>query len=62
MNKPTIKNIKIAIITFVVLGFTGMAILKGKSMIKGVEKKKPKKTRIQKRRIGIRRCLNCPKI
>jgi hypothetical protein len=49
MNKPTIKNIKIAIITFVVLGFTGMAILKGKSMIKRRREKKDQKNKNNKK-------------
>ena len=45
MNKPNLKNIKIAIITFVVLGFTGMAILKGKSIIKKRRAKKGQKNK-----------------
>ncbi len=49
MKKPNIKKIKIAIITFVVLGFTGIAIIKGKSMIKRHKGKKSSKNKKRKK-------------
>ena len=49
MAKYNLKKIKIGIITFVVLGFTGMAILKGKSMIKRRRAKKDQKNNKRKK-------------
>tara|TARA_R110001599_G_scaffold342025_1_gene563398 strand:+ start:931 stop:1128 length:198 start_codon:yes stop_codon:yes gene_type:complete len=49
MTKYNLKKIKIGIITFVVLGFTGMAILKGKSMIKRRRAKKDQKNKKRKK-------------
>ena len=49
MTKYNLKKIKIGIITFVVLGFTGMAILKGKSMIKRRRAKKDQKNNKRKK-------------
>ena len=49
MAKYNLKKIKIGIITFVVLGFTGMAILKGKSMIKRRRAKKDQKNKKRKK-------------
>lgn len=38
------KKVKVAVITFVVLGITGVAILKGKSILDGIRDKRRKKS------------------
>jgi hypothetical protein len=57
MNK---KQIKIAILTFVVLGITGIAIIKGKSIIDNYNAKKRAKNGKPKREGSLSKIFDLP--